>query len=231
MKLDAARALIVAVANLKGGVGKTALTLHLADALHLAGVRVLVIDLDPQGNAREWAAVGAAVGVDGPPVIGMEYPALRRDLPRLAEDAEVVLIDCPPSLDKPTKAAMMAADQVVVPVIPGPEPLWALQLTLDKLEEAQIVRPELRVAGVLNRAQATGITQATREALAEASVPMVCESLGQRVAFPEAIAVGRGACTYAPRSPAAVEIRALARRVFGAEISAVEALRAHEALA
>jgi chromosome partitioning protein len=144
----------VCIANQKGGVGKTTTTVSLAAALAQAGVRTLVIDLDPQGNATTGLGLRAEEGdpstysvlVDGIAVLdavqktevpGLEVlpssldlagaevelvPAfsrelrLRRALEVVDDRYDVVLVDCPPSLGLLTINALVAADQVLVPI-------------------------------------------------------------------------------------------------------------------
>ncbi len=72
---DATRMRIFAVANQKGGVGKTTTTISLGAALAKNGMRVLVVDLDPQGNAT------TGLGVDGRRFERSVYDVLLNDVP------------------------------------------------------------------------------------------------------------------------------------------------------
>lgn len=204
--------LVLSVVGVKGGIGKSTIALNLASCLHRRR-RCLLVDSDAQATLRSWAATSAEKERSGPPVIGLDGPALRRDLAQVATGFEFVVIDGPPRLGVETRSAMMAADLVLLPVIPGAADIWALRETLALLEEARSVRPELEARVVLNRVDRTTLARITAEALVEMPVPVLRGSLGNRVAYGEATLAGRSVVDYGEDTAAQLEIRALAAEV------------------
>lgn len=101
---------VIAVLNQKGGAGKTTIATHLARALQLDGADVLLVDSDPQGSARDWAAVREDQPV---PVVGIDRPTIERDLKSVARK-DFVVIDGAPQAHDLAVSAMKAADCVLI---------------------------------------------------------------------------------------------------------------------
>ena len=207
--------MIVAMLNQKGGVGKTTLALHLAGEWAGRGLRVTLVDADPQGSALDWSQQRAREGCPrlfG--VVGLARDTLHREAPELARDVDHIVIDGPPRVAGLMRSALLAADLVLIPVQPSPFDGWASAEMLALLTEARIYRPELAARFVLNRCGArTVIARETAETLTDHDPPLLAATIGQRVVFADAAQSGRLASEIDADSPAAREIAALATEI------------------
>jgi chromosome partitioning protein len=202
---------IFALVGQKGGAGKTTLAVCLAAELQQRGLRVLLVDADPQASAQTWAQVATEAGQEAPTCIAMGAGLHRPgQLERVAKGFDIVIIDCPPRHGDIQRSALMAADVAVLPCGPTPVDAWALASSLEMVEDARQVRGNLKSCIVLTRVQAmTRIAQAARDALTEASTLVLTAELGYRVAFQEALAAGQGVTTFATTDAAAAELVAV----------------------
>lgn len=205
----------IAITSLKGGVGKSTLALNLAAEYRRAGHRTLLIDCDPQRTLCAWSLRAAESEIDGPPVVFMDARTLRRDIAKVSEGFDVVLIDCPPRMGAESRAAMIMSDMVLMPTVHGAADVWALGETIDVFKEACTLRPELRGAIVFNRSDRTSIATLARKAVATHGVRVLDDVISARVAFAESMLSGRGVVDYEPQGTAAREVRAVARAVVG----------------
>lgn len=204
--------MIIALLNQKGGVGKSTLSIHIADFLARSGKHVLLVDADPQGSALDWAAARP----DKPrfPVIGMPKPTLHRELPDLSVGRDFVLIDGPPRVNELARSAIMASDTVLIPVQPSPYDVWAAKDIVDLLNEAIVFKANLKSAFVINRKISnTAIGRDVGDALAGYPVPVLKSTIGQRVAFAESAAQGLTVMDTDPNGPAAREIESLVNEI------------------
>jgi chromosome partitioning protein len=202
--------MIIGVLNQKGGVGKTTIAVNLAAVYAKAGQRVLLVDADPQGSSLAWSSAR-----EGKPlfaVIGMPKPTLHKDMPGIARDYDMVIIDGSPRVSELGRAAIMASDLVVVPVQPSPYDVWASADTVQLIKEAQQFKPNLRAVFVINRKIVnTAIGRDVTMALASFDLPVCDRALGQRVIYAESAARGLAVIEVEPNSAATKEITALAR--------------------
>lgn len=203
--------MIVALLNQKGGVGKTTLATHIAGELALRGQQVILLDADPQGSSLDWTQRRSQQGLPrlfG--AVGLARETLHQEAPELARRADYVIIDGPPRIAALARSALLAAEYVLVPVQPSPYDIWASAEMVALIREAQVFRPALHAAFVINRRIGTTIIgREARQSLAEQPLPALHAEVCQRIVFAECVAAGRLARESAPESAAAREIAAL----------------------
>lgn len=151
----------IAICNHKGGVGKTALSMAIAEGLHRKGKRTLLVDLDQQMNATQQAKIDTTDEVTVYDLLtSFDYTAkLDTRLTMLADamegiddDYDYAIIDCPPSLGLVTRNAMVAADELIVPVIPNRSSLKGftnIQKCVNSVRRNKRLNPNLRIAGIV----------------------------------------------------------------------------------
>lgn len=203
--------MIVALLNQKGGVGKTTLAIHLAEALARKG-RTMLLDADPQGSAVAWSSQRASA----PPftVTALAKPTIHRDIDQIAHGYAHVVIDGPPRASDLARSVIMAADFVLIPVQPSPYDLWAAQETVDLIQEAMTYKPNLKAAFILNRKTAnTAISRSARDVLADLPFPVLTTEIAQRVIFAESAATGETVAERDPKGRAAQEVEAFVKEI------------------
>lgn len=202
---------VVAVLNQKGGSGKTTIATHLARAFQLDGNDILLVDSDPQGSARDWAAVREDQPV---PVIGIDRPTIERDLKSVAQK-DLVVIDGAPQAAELAVSAIKAADFILIPVQPSPYDIWAAADLVELIKtRIEVTDGKLAAAFVVSRAiKGTKLGTEVTDALLGYGLPVLEARITQRVSFPTSAAEGTTVLDTEPTGDGAHEIRRLAKEV------------------
>lgn len=210
--LELMEPIVFSFLNQKGGVGKTTLAIHTADALARKNRRVMLIDADPQGSALDWANSRTA---EAPfPIVGLPKASLHKELPQIGGGYDVIVIDGTPRVYDVARSAIMASHVVLIPVQPSPYDVWAAKEIVDLIQEAQIFKPDLKAAFVINRRVAnTALGRDVHAALAEYPIPVLKSTVSQRIAFAESAACGKTIFETAPRHAAVKEIQSLVSEI------------------
>jgi chromosome partitioning protein len=246
-------ATVVAIANQKGGVGKSTTAVNLSACVAGAGHRVLIIDLDPQGNATSGIGVDrdsidhsiyhallgeetmldiveptsvrnlflapATIDLAGAEIELVSVFARERRLEsaigEVRDDYDFILIDCPPSLGLLTVNALVAADEVLIPIQCE---YYALEGVSQLMKNIEMVHDNLNervhVGGVLltmfdgRTNLASDVADQVREFFGDAAYKTV---VPRSVRLSEAPSYGEPIESFDPTSRGAVAYRSAAK--------------------
>lgn len=205
---------IIAIANLKGGVGKSTVAVNLSSALAVKG-KVLLVDADEQATSTYYATKGL-LPVESLPLPFIPGEDVKKWVGRvLALAADYVVIDAPPHTGPATQAIVGLADLVLIPVGPSVADIAATARAVELVRTARQHRKGSRLHCLLIPCRVDTRTTSGRE------LPQVLKSLGepigptihQRAAFVDAMTVGEWVGAYAPNSDAHNDVLALADAV------------------
>jgi chromosome partitioning protein len=206
-----AMSIVIAIAQRKGGAGKTTLAAHLAVALKRMGERVALVDIDPQASLTRWHK--ARLERTGPED-DLSFSAVtgwrtQREVETLAKSHGVVIVDLPPHAETEARIAVRAADLVLIPLQPSPMDLWATEpsIRLAKSEGSPCLL-------VLNRVPPRGrLAEKLSAEAARLGAGLAEAALGNRVHFAEPMLDGLTALEIPGAAKAAEETRELAAEI------------------
>lgn len=213
---------VITVFNQKGGCAKTMTSMQLSGTLGLWGLKVYVVDMDPQNTAALWA-LQAQQGAEFPATVHSYAPlkaAFLNKVESLMDKFDVVIIDCPPAIESPVPwTSLLIADLALIPVVPVMDNVWASKVAEDLVLKAREERSangvaeELKAAYLLSMVRKGKVFDVCLDALKEGiHLPILSSRIGMRNAFPESQLFGCVVGAFG-KSTASGEVEAAAREV------------------
>jgi len=205
--------MIIVLANSKGGVGKTSISVHLATWLAEQGHSVVLADCDAQQSSGDWIAEAApAIRV----VRLADPTAILDSLPQLAEEANYVVADGPGSNTETSRALLLRADLALVPCKASMLEVRALAQATAVLRQSQDIRhgkPDAII--VLSMVGKTyRLTQDMKDAAVALGLPLAKTTLTLKQIYADAPGQGTVVWRLGARGrEAAAEMEALFREV------------------
>ena len=186
---------ILAISNLKGGVGKSTIAQNIAAQFAQNGVKVCIADTDTeQKTSVKWASLrdSSLVSI---PVFSIAPEKVSQEILGLKQKYDLVIVDGTPALTELTTRIIILSDLVIVPILPGGGDIWALENFLERYQEAKVTKEsyggKVNIAVIVNRYnERTTLDREVVNAIQDFGVTILATKLANRVSYREATIQG-----------------------------------------
>ena len=174
---------VIAVANQKGGVGKTTLAMNMAAGLTRRG-SCIVVDADPQRSATMWIELSDSLREFPAKVVPAE-DEIKKQIIQLQTEFDYIVIDCPPEIKSDSTMSAIEISQVLlIPLLPSPMDLWASTRIEELIKRVQRVNPTILAFVVLNQIEPrSAMSRGMDGALQEINIPVLRHRLSRRASY------------------------------------------------
>jgi len=205
---------IIGVVQLKGGAGRSTISINLAAELSRQH-QVTIIDCDlPQGTTSSWYALRLDTDKTGDLALASarDHKELIQQIKQYT-DQDYIVIDAPPRIAEVTRTILILADLLIIPVASTAIDFWATHDLLEIIEDAAKQSQNLIYKILWNRCRrGTRSTNELQRLVKDEGYPSLESTLGLRVAYPDSIAEGLIA-TECSDKKAVAELQELTKEV------------------
>ena len=203
---------VITISQQKGGTGKTTLAVHLAIAfIKYHGLKVAIIDTDPQGSLGKWFMIREERKVSNENLTfktaslwGAQYESKT-----LKNDHDVVIIDTPPKIESDARPSIEAADLVLIPMAASHLDFWATGAIADIAKKAN-----KKILVQINRSsQRSKLINKTNDFIKSLNISSTKTIIGHRQIYAASMGEGKTAVEKQKKSKAVEEIKKLSEQI------------------
>ena len=203
---------VITISQQKGGTGKTTLAVHLAIAfIKYHGLKVAIIDTDPQGSLGKWFMIREERKVSNENLTfktaslwGAQYESKT-----LKNDHDVVIIDTPPKIESDARPSIEAADLVLIPMAASHLDFWATGAIVDIAKKAN-----KKILVQINRSsQRSKLINKTNDFIKSLDLSSTKTIIGNRQIYTSSMGEGKTAVEKKKKGSAVEEIKNLSEQI------------------
>lgn len=187
--------MIIMIAGVKGGTGKTTIATNLAVMRAASGKKLLLVDADEQRSTVMWANQRDVLGIETKwKTVSVGGRALKDQVLRMKDDYDDIIIDVGGRETTSLRAALSIADACFVPFKPRSLDIWTIKPFKIVVQEMLPANPKLKVFAFINQADAKGSDNEGSQSLLDEHEEIKCIpiTVGCRKAFANAASDGLG---------------------------------------